>query len=159
MGPELHPEEDSDSYAPRHAGSGGPPSRRRWLARGALAIVTVLVLTVAMENLVSPGSSVPGAVSTSSPPNRGVACAQLKQAYDRRAAGDEVGFLKAARVADQYAERALQESYVLFGPPERIAVELYLRLVGTGAKFPPARIDRLMTAARDHCAGLGRWST
>jgi hypothetical protein len=149
--PELPPGSDLSRDAPR-LGVAGEPPHRRWVGRGALATATVLVIAVTVANLMSRG----GVAPTSSPPERGIACAQLEKAYDRRAENDQVGFLAALRIADQNAERALQESGVIFGAPERIALELQLTLSDAG-KVPGAKIDRLMTAARDTCVALDRW--
>jgi hypothetical protein len=154
--PKLPRGSDSSRDAPGETGAGEPP-QDRWIEWGAFATAIVLVIVVTVANLVSRETSPRGAASTSLSAERGIACAQLEKAYERRAVKDEVGFVAALRTANQDARRALQESHVVFGEPERIAIELYLSLSNGGVKTPAAKIDRLMTAARDSCVGLGRW--
>jgi hypothetical protein len=156
--PERPPAESEGPYSPRHALAESTP-RWRLVLRGLTAVATLGVVVVVAVSLMSTESTDRTPSPAPSPSERGTACPALREAFDQRAAGTAASFLESARVAGRTGEDALQQDNVIFGAPERIAVELYLFVNEQDPEQGSPKIDRLLESARENCTTLGRWET
>ena len=123
----------------------------------AAALAVVAIVVVILFPVEKAGVSPPSAAQSPLPAEHGSACSQLKVAFDRRAADDAEGFVAAARSAAKTAEESLQRGEVIFGPPERVAIELFYLLRDGEVGLEASKIDRLSAMAQRTCTRLDRW--
>jgi hypothetical protein len=88
---------------------------------------------------------------------RGVACVQLRQAFDQSQSGNDEALRRSVAAAAHAAEESLNRSGQVFGPPEKIALNLEYALADQSSK---AREDakKYLVQAREACERLGRWN-
>jgi hypothetical protein len=141
------------------AGERSPADPGKPLSRSAVVVVLIAAIAIAAFVGVVRDRTWPQDREDAAPPaessEKGSACGLLFEASERHDAGDAEGLAAAVREASRVAERALERSGVVFGIPERSAIQLrYDVSDGDGAAIE-AGLDR---AARV-CGSLGRWTS
>jgi hypothetical protein len=133
----------------RDAGHGHRPDteKRLWTTVAAVAGVLAVAWGVAAFLLFS---AQPEALDEERSPREGLACPFLRQAAEAYERGERAALGRTIARAAGVAEGTLQNSGQVFGEPERIALELEL---GT-----QARIEELLTQAKQACSPLGQWN-
>lgn len=143
-----------------HDTDGGQQLEARTRRRSTLSVVIVVVFIVAATTTLALLSRETGqrasdtAGSGESPSGseivQGVACPDLREAATFLAADDEEGFVAAIERAGREAEDSLQRDGVVFGKPERVALELSY-LVTRDEGTPDARVRDLISRGIDAC--------
>lgn len=125
----------------------------RWfVALAIIGIATLVALTSAREpperGTRTEPSDEPAGIT------RGAACDGLRKAAAGLEADDLEHFAQAIEDAGRTAFDALQRSGVVFGPPERVALELYLTL--PEAASANRKVRALMTRGLRACGSFER---
>lgn len=139
---------------PDRASAGQAPSAprvRRLALVGGLVIGGVVAATLLMS------AEGPKPSPRAEPPERGVVCPYLQDAFEQLEDGDAAAFAESVRVAAREGELTLERSGQLFGRPERLALELRSLLVEGGA-LPADEAASLLGRAQETCSRLGRWA-
>lgn len=90
-------------------------------------------------------------------PERGLACPDLREAFEQSEAGNEEALRGSVHAAARAGEQALDRSGQVFGRPEEIALELEYALTKKGGKAS-RDVARLMGEAEKACESQGRWA-
>lgn len=134
------------------------PSERR----STLFIVLVLVGIIAASTAIAfmsgeatrkPDPEQAQEVGSGSEIVRGVACPDLRAAAELLADGDRESSVQSIERAGREAEDALQRDGVVFGKPERVALELSF-LVSREEATSDARLGELIARGVDACPSL-----
>jgi hypothetical protein len=127
-----------------------------WLPR--IALIAGLVAAAAVGGYLwlsgGGGGSSPPATAA---PKRGVACPQLREAFEQNQNGNEPGLRRSVTAAARAGEQALDRSGQVFGRPEEIALELQYVLTGERDR-PRKEVAMYLGQARRACERLGRWA-
>lgn len=86
----------------------------------------------------------------SEPTHRRATCSELRAAAGHLAVGDQIQFVEAIERAGRMAENALQRSGVVFGPSDRVALELSAK-VSSSETTTQSRLARRLMAGIEAC--------
>lgn len=125
---------------------------RARLGAFTLSALALVLLVVAVIRLLPDDSSESRREAAGEPPQRGLACPPLREAESHLLERDEASFRLSVLAAAAVAERVLDTSGQLFGPPERAALELrhLVRITGPSSR----QIDRWLDMASRSCESL-----
>lgn len=155
----AHAAKDEPEYVPAHAASDEPESwlrglsvrRRIFLIVAFLALAAFAVYLVIRAGDLAPGNQ--GSARSAPRPVEGVACDHLAEANRAHAAGDRAAFAASVNAAGDAADRSLDTSGQLFGPPEEAALELRYALEDEGMDGP--NVERFLREGEEACRAIG----
>lgn len=140
-----------------------PRGLRRWLDRlhgrvptRQIGFVAGLLTAAAVAFFLWISGNDPDSSPTAAP-KKGLACPQLREAFEQSEAGNEDAVRRSVRAAARAGERALDRSGQAFGRPEEIALELEY-VLAEGGDRASRDVARFMDEAEMACKRLGRWS-